>query len=46
MTRLSDAAHPMMQDLAQGACMALGGSAKLLEAVAACDFDMARALLR
>lgn len=36
----------MMQDLAQGACVALEGSAKLGEAVAACNFDMACALLR
>ncbi len=42
-TLLGDAAHPMMQYLAQGACMALEDAVTLGEAVAACDFDMASA---
>ena len=39
-TLLGDAAHPMMQYLAQGACMALEDAVTLAEAVKACDFDM------
>jgi 3-hydroxybenzoate 6-monooxygenase len=42
-TLLGDAAHPMMQYLAQGACMALEDSVTLGEAVKACDFDMEKA---
>ncbi len=42
-TLLGDAAHPMMQYLAQGACMALEDAVTLGEAVAACDLDMASA---
>ncbi len=42
-TLLGDAAHPMMQYLAQGACMALEDSVTLGEAVKACDFDMSAA---
>ena len=44
MTLLGDAAHPMMQYLAQGACMALEDAVTLGEAVKASDFDMTRAL--
>ena len=43
-TLLGDAAHPMMQYLAQGACMALEDAVTLGEAVKASDFDMTRAL--
>ncbi|MDN2696670.1 3-hydroxybenzoate 6-monooxygenase [Janthinobacterium sp. SUN073] len=43
MTLLGDAAHPMLQYLAQGACMALEDAVTLGEAVRACDFDMAAA---
>jgi salicylate hydroxylase len=39
-TLLGDAAHPMMQYLAQGACMALEDAVTLGEAVKACGFDM------
>lgn len=39
-TLLGDAAHPMMQYLAQGACMALEDAVTLGRAVQACDFDM------
>ena len=39
-TLLGDAAHPMMQYLAQGACMALEDAVTLGEAVKACDFDL------
>ena len=42
-TLLGDAAHPMMQYLAQGACMALEDAVTLGEAVKASDFDMADA---
>ena len=42
-TLLGDAAHPMMQYLAQGACMALEDAVTLGEAVKACDFDMSAA---
>ncbi len=42
-TLLGDAAHPMLQYLAQGACMALEDAVTLGEAVKACDFDMAQA---
>ncbi|KQX84459.1 3-hydroxybenzoate 6-monooxygenase [Variovorax sp. Root473] len=45
-TLLGDAAHPMMQYLAQGACMALEDAVTLGEAVKACDFDMAAAFQR
>jgi 2-polyprenyl-6-methoxyphenol hydroxylase-like FAD-dependent oxidoreductase len=39
-TLLGDAAHPMLQYLAQGACMALEDAVTLGEAVRHCDFDM------
>jgi 2-polyprenyl-6-methoxyphenol hydroxylase-like FAD-dependent oxidoreductase len=42
-TLLGDAAHPMMQYLAQGACMALEDAVTLGKAVEACDFDLAAA---
>jgi len=45
-TLLGDAAHPMMQYLAQGACMALEDAVTLGAAVKACDFDMAAAFRR
>ncbi|MEG2031689.1 MAG: 3-hydroxybenzoate 6-monooxygenase [Janthinobacterium sp.] len=43
MTLLGDSAHPMLQYLAQGACMALEDAVTLGEAVRACDFNMAAA---
>jgi salicylate hydroxylase len=39
-TLLGDAAHPMMQYLAQGACMALEDAVTLGEAVRHCRYDM------
>jgi salicylate hydroxylase len=42
-TLLGDAAHPMMQYLAQGACMALEDAVTLGAAVRRCDYDMAAA---
>ena len=42
-TLLGDAAHPMMQYLAQGACMALEDAVTLGAAVRACDFDLGAA---
>ncbi|MEO5677928.1 MAG: 3-hydroxybenzoate 6-monooxygenase [Usitatibacter sp.] len=42
-TLLGDAAHPMLQYLAQGACMALEDAVTLGEAVRACGVDFARA---
>jgi len=39
-TLLGDAAHPMMQYLAQGACMALEDAVTLGAAVEACNFDL------
>jgi salicylate hydroxylase len=42
-TLLGDAAHPMMQYLAQGACMALEDAVTLGEAVHACDGNFAAA---
>ncbi|MGZ5089471.1 MAG: 3-hydroxybenzoate 6-monooxygenase, partial [Usitatibacter sp.] len=42
-TLLGDAAHPMMQYLAQGACMALEDAVTLGEAVRASDGDFAQA---
>lgn len=42
-TLLGDAAHPMMQYLAQGACMALEDSVTLGEAVKTSNFDMTEA---
>jgi len=39
-TLLGDAAHPMMQYLAQGACMALEDAVTLGAAVRRCDYDM------
>jgi len=39
-TLLGDAAHPMMQYLAQGACMALEDAVTLAAAVQARDFDL------
>ncbi len=40
-TLLGDAAHPMLQYMAQGACMALEDAVTLREAVRACDGDLA-----
>jgi 2-polyprenyl-6-methoxyphenol hydroxylase-like FAD-dependent oxidoreductase len=37
---LGDAAHPMLQYLAQGACMAIEDAVTLGEAVKHCDFDL------
>ena len=45
-TLLGDAAHPMMQYLAQGACMALEDAVTLGEAVRAEGGDLARAFAR
>ena len=42
-TLLGDAAHPMMQYLAQGACMALEDAVTLGEALRACGGDFERA---
>ncbi len=42
-TLLGDAAHPMLQYLAQGACMALEDAVTLGEAIRHCRFDMAAA---
>jgi 2-polyprenyl-6-methoxyphenol hydroxylase-like FAD-dependent oxidoreductase len=42
-TLLGDAAHPMMQYLAQGACMALEDAVALAAAVQARDFDFSAA---
>jgi len=42
-TLLGDAAHPMLQYLAQGACMALEDAVTLREAILACDRDLPRA---
>ena len=39
-TLLGDAAHPMLQYLAQGACMALEDAVTLREAIRACDGDL------
>ena len=39
-TLLGDAAHPMLQYLAQGACMAIEDAVTLGAAVRACDFDL------
>jgi 3-hydroxybenzoate 6-monooxygenase len=39
-TLLGDAAHPMLQYLAQGACMALEDAVTLGDAVRACDGDL------
>lgn len=39
-TLLGDAAHPMLQYIAQGACMAIEDAVTLGEAVKACDFDI------
>jgi salicylate hydroxylase len=39
-TLLGDAAHPMLQYLAQGACMAIEDAVTLGEAVKHCDFDL------
>jgi 2-polyprenyl-6-methoxyphenol hydroxylase-like FAD-dependent oxidoreductase len=39
-TLLGDAAHPMLQYLAQGACMAIEDAVTLGEAVKRCDFDL------
>jgi gentisate 1,2-dioxygenase len=39
-TLLGDAAHPMLQYLAQGACMALEDAVTLGEALRACDGDL------
>ena len=43
-TLLGDAAHPMLQYLAQGACMALEDAVTLGEAVRACGVEFARAV--
>lgn len=40
LTLLGDAAHPMLQYLAQGACMAIEDAVTLREAVRHCDFDL------
>src|SRR5947199_42573 len=45
-TLLGDAAHPMLQYLAQGACMALEDAVTLGAAVAACGGDLAAAFAR
>jgi salicylate hydroxylase len=45
-TLLGDAAHPMLQYLAQGACMALEDAVTLGEAVRASDGDLAAAFAR
>jgi 3-hydroxybenzoate 6-monooxygenase len=45
-TLLGDAAHPMLQYLAQGACMALEDAVTLGEAVSAHEGDLARAFGR
>jgi salicylate hydroxylase len=45
-TLLGDAAHPMMQYLAQGACMALEDAVTLAEALAAESGDFERAFAR
>jgi 2-polyprenyl-6-methoxyphenol hydroxylase-like FAD-dependent oxidoreductase len=42
-TLLGDAAHPMLQYLAQGACMAIEDAVTLGEAVERCDFDLVAA---
>jgi 2-polyprenyl-6-methoxyphenol hydroxylase-like FAD-dependent oxidoreductase len=42
-TLLGDAAHPMLQYMAQGACMALEDAVTLGEAVKQCDFDLDKA---
>ena len=42
-TLLGDAAHPMMQYMAQGACMALEDAVTLGQALRACDGDFAAA---
>jgi len=39
-TLLGDAAHPMLQYMAQGACMALEDAVTLREAITACDMDI------
>ncbi|HSV20914.1 MAG TPA: 3-hydroxybenzoate 6-monooxygenase [Casimicrobiaceae bacterium] len=39
-TLLGDAAHPMLQYMAQGACMALEDAVTLREAIKACDDDL------
>jgi salicylate hydroxylase len=39
-TLLGDAAHPMLQYLAQGACMAIEDAVTLGEAIKHCDFDL------
>ena len=45
-TLLGDAAHGMLQYLAQGACMALEDAVTLGEALKACDMDVGRAFQR
>ncbi|TMH38013.1 MAG: 3-hydroxybenzoate 6-monooxygenase [Betaproteobacteria bacterium] len=42
-TLLGDAAHPMLQYLAQGACIALEDAVTLRESIRACDRDLAAA---
>jgi salicylate hydroxylase len=42
-TLLGDAAHPMLQYLAQGACVALEDAVTLREAIRACDRDLVAA---
>lgn len=42
-TLLGDAAHPMTQYLAQGACMALEDAVTLGKAIESCDQDLAKA---
>lgn len=45
-TLLGDAAHPMLQYMAQGACMALEDAVALGKAVAVCDLDVEAAFRR
>jgi 2-polyprenyl-6-methoxyphenol hydroxylase-like FAD-dependent oxidoreductase len=42
-TLLGDAAHPMLQYMAQGACIALEDAVTLRESLRACDNELARA---
>ncbi|MEN3363306.1 MAG: 3-hydroxybenzoate 6-monooxygenase [Burkholderiales bacterium] len=44
-TLLGDAAHPMLQYLAQGACMAIEDAVTLGEAIRHCDYDLEAAFL-
>ena len=42
-TLLGDAAHPMLQYMAQGACMAIEDAVTMREALKACDRDIEKA---